>query len=50
MLTALLLSLPAKAPAQTITEYSIPSKSSLPFAVAPGPDGALWFTEAHANH
>ena len=48
-LAALLLGLPAKAPAQAITEYSIPTKTSLPFSVTPGPDGALWFTEAHGN-
>src|ERR1022692_3633459 len=48
-LAALLLTLPAQAPAQSIAEYDIPTKSSLPFSVTPGPDGALWFTEAHGN-
>src|ERR1019366_1107485 len=49
LLAALLLSLSAKVPAQVIIEYSVPTKSSLPFAIIPGPDGALWFTEAHGN-
>jgi len=26
-----------------------PPKTSLPFSVTPGPDGELWFTEAHGN-
>src|ERR1035441_1767262 len=49
-LPALLLSLPAKVPAQVFTEYAIPTTSSQPFAVTPGPDGALWFTEMHGNN
>src|ERR1700691_3458636 len=29
-----------------ITEYPIPTGESQPTAIAPGPDGAMWFTEA----
>jgi len=29
-----------------ITEYPIPTGESNPSAIAPGPDGAMWFTEA----
>ncbi len=35
--------------AQVITEYTVPTNSSLSFAVTPGSDGALWFTEVHGN-
>src|SRR5258706_434580 len=30
-----------------VTQYPLPADgNSVPFAIAPGPDGALWFTEA----
>jgi uncharacterized protein (TIGR03437 family) len=29
----------------TITEYPLPQAGNLPFAIAAGPDGALWFTD-----
>jgi streptogramin lyase len=32
-----------------ITEFSIPTSNSEPFAIAAGPDGNLWFTELNAN-
>ena len=31
--------------AQTFTEYNIPTPGSQPYAITPGPDGNLWFTE-----
>ncbi len=31
--------------AQVITEFPVPTLDSLPWAIAAGPDGALWFTE-----
>ena len=34
---------------QVITEYPIPTARSGPVAIAPGPDGNLWFVEASAN-
>jgi streptogramin lyase len=44
------LALPAPAAAQqTITEYAVPTASSGPGAVVPGPDGALWFAEVSGN-
>jgi len=49
-LATLLFSLPAMALAQAVTEYDIPTKSSLPFSVTPGPDGALWFAEFEGNN
>ena len=33
----------------SITEYSIPSVSSVPYGITAGPDGALWFVESHTN-
>src|SRR5258708_2268003 len=32
-----------------ITGYPIPTTSSLPYYLTPGPDGALWFTEYIGN-
>ena len=32
-----------------ITEFAIPTASSSPWAIAPGPDGNLWFTEESGN-
>ena len=32
-------------PAGSVTEYPIPTANSQPYTIAPGPDGALWFTE-----
>src|SRR3954467_9500892 len=42
-LGALLLATAAGAAAPTITEYPA---GSLPWGIAPGPDGNLWFTDA----
>ena len=36
-------------PAGVITEFPIPTASSLPWAITPGPDGSLWFTERTGN-
>jgi streptogramin lyase len=33
------------AAAQSITEFPLPVAGSVPFGIAAGPDGALWFTE-----
>src|SRR5439155_13703357 len=35
--------------AKRITEYPIPTRASLPYGIADGPDGNLWFTETVAN-
>lgn len=32
-----------------VTEYPIPTSSSLPYSIAAGSDGALWFTEHSGN-
>jgi virginiamycin B lyase len=37
------------APAVRITEYTVPTATSLPYAICLGPDGRLWFTEAAGN-
>jgi len=37
------------AEAINITEYPIPTPNSLPFSIATGPDGAIWFIEYNAN-
>src|SRR5262245_31640391 len=37
----------ALAGAQTISEFPIPTASSLPVDIAAGPDGNLWFTESY---
>jgi len=37
------------APEMTITEYVLPTPSSLPGGIVLGPDGALWFYESGAN-
>lgn len=31
------------------TEYSVPTASSGPLNITPGPDGALWFTETRSG-
>jgi len=48
----LFLSFAAISPAQivkTINEYPVPTPGSGPNGIAPGPDGALWFTESYGN-
>jgi virginiamycin B lyase len=35
--------------AQTFTEFPLPTRPSGPLSIVSGPDGALWFTEYHAN-
>jgi virginiamycin B lyase len=35
--------------AQAVTEYTIPTASSMPEQIVAGPDGALWFTEQSSN-
>ncbi len=37
------------ADAPKITEHSIPTSQSIPFAITSGPDGAIWFTESIGN-
>jgi RHS repeat-associated protein len=32
-----------------ITEYTVPTASSLPYGISNGPDGNIWFTELGAN-
>jgi streptogramin lyase len=44
-----LSSAPAWAKAGIITEFPIPTPSSAPESITPGPDGNLWFTEANSN-
>src|SRR6266581_2989335 len=34
---------------QFITEFPIPTASSIPIGIAAGPDGNLWFTEGGGN-
>jgi virginiamycin B lyase len=34
----------------TAREFTIPTASSSPFQIAPGPDGNVWFTEVNGNH
>jgi len=50
-IAALVLSLPAIAPAQPIAVlwYFVPTFESQPTGIAAGPDGALWFTEVLGN-
>src|SRR5215469_4760962 len=33
----------------TVTEYAMPSATSQPWNITPGPDGNLWFTEKIGN-
>ena len=33
-----------------ITEYPVPTASSLPWGIVIGPDGALWFTEERGDN
>jgi streptogramin lyase len=33
----------------TITEFPVPTPSSRPYTIVPGPDGNLWFTESNGN-
>lgn len=35
--------------APKIAEYPLPTADSLPYEIATGPDGALWFTEYDGN-
>jgi streptogramin lyase len=35
--------------AQQIVEFDVPTPGSQPLGIAPGPDGALWFTEKAGN-
>ena len=37
------------APSGTITEFTIPTTSSIPEGITAGPDGNLWFTENGGN-
>lgn len=36
--------------APNFQQYAIPTSDSAPSAIAPGPDGALWFTEMQGNN
>jgi streptogramin lyase len=40
---------PAQAAGQRITEYPIHTAFSLPYGVASGPDGKVWFIEFSGN-
>jgi len=40
---------PAAAGAAMVSEFAVPTAGSAPFAIAAGPDGALWFTERSGN-
>lgn len=40
---------PVVAHAATIYQYPVPTPSGEPNRIAPGPDGALWFTEDYGN-
>jgi len=37
------------APTGVITEYAVPTPSSLPQGIAAGPDAALWFIEFYGD-
>jgi len=37
------------APPGAVTEFAVPTASSLPYGITPGSDGNLWFTEQGAN-
>ncbi len=37
------------APAESITEFPVPTADSYPWGIAAGPDGNLWFTESIGN-
>jgi hypothetical protein len=39
----------AAAPAQTITEFPLPSEAALPTRIVAGPDGNLWFIELRSS-
>ncbi len=41
---------PTPVPTPSITEFSLPTASSLPYTISAGFDGALWFTENQANN
>jgi virginiamycin B lyase len=43
------LAIATPALAQSIAEFPIPTAGADPFVIAPGPDGALWFTEFAGN-
>ena len=32
-----------------VTEFAVPTAGALPYLIAPGPDGAMWFTEYAGN-
>jgi streptogramin lyase len=51
-LTTIMLGMSALVDAQppTITEFPIPTTASLPYAIAAGPDGNVWFTEFAGNN
>jgi streptogramin lyase len=49
VLLAAALGVATQALAQTFTEFPIPTANSEPIGIAPGPDGALWFTEPLVN-
>src|SRR5213080_3960121 len=36
--------------AGVITEFPVPTASSIPYEIAAGPDGALWFTESNGDN
>lgn len=46
---ALAVSPRAGSAAASLSVYPIPSPAGQPLGIAPGPDGALWFTESAAN-
>ena len=35
---------------QTVTEFLVPTPSSIPIGIVAGPDGNIWFTETHGNN
>lgn len=46
---ALVLGVAAPASGQTIVEYQLAKRRSVPEQITVGPDGALWFTLAAGN-
>jgi virginiamycin B lyase len=38
-----------RADAQSVSEFTVPTASSVPAGITAGPDGALWFTETGSN-
>ena len=49
LVSVLLVATGASAAIGDVTEYSLATPGSSPLGIAPGPDGALWFTEQGAN-